>query len=287
MQLPVFLYSTRAYVFVAVFLQDKKGVFMDRWRACSALIKSIRLGREDDAVYWAVVLKGVTNPWFTMRRVVFSAGEDNVNLFTWKQLWEEFLSGQYDIARAAAMVAVSAQKCSWYTCNQGLDSIKKWLEASKRTGIPWSPELLKNEEDFLTWFLHEDLKVALPLSISALAEAKKDDTNFMEILEIGRKTIKDSVKYKDANGIAPIICWFFHGIVNEEVVLNENIIRKPEEEAMRDLASGNFRPVPSWALDGIHTSSGKDKRFAGTWQGIALMIRMGEKYGRLSPDLEI
>ena len=70
----------------------------------------------------------------------------------------------------------------------------------------------------------------------------------------------------------------------------QSALREPDEATFERLVvltevrlQASLEPVPSWALDGIHTS-GNDPRFAGSWEGCLNMCAMYERDGRLDPN---
>jgi len=281
------------YLFKEMDLKEEKVEIVKRTVVASALVKTIRLGLPKEAAYWATIAKEIFGGWYSMRRIVFSAGEDNLNFYVWRAVWEVFFDKRYNAAPIeAAYIAESAKRYGWYVFQEGRDSIRNWLTAHKmnksNSFLLCEEDIMENEVNFARWFLEgceKNIEETLKKCYEML-KARSISDIFDEALLILRRTIPDAVKYKDGNSASPLIFWYFHGMIDEEIEIDEDFYKKIEEVAIKDLEKNTVRKPPNWALDGRHTG-GYDWRFSGTWAGIEFMYKMGSKYNRLDPSLTL
>jgi hypothetical protein len=286
-------------------LRSFQGLFVeppepDPSEALSALIKSIRLRRTEDAVTWLLYLWRI--PQFkarAQRRVLIAAAEDNLSVGVIRRVSEwyntiervKFESAAREIARICATP-------NWWAQPGGQEYIYAWAKAEGGVRA-----LEGATEDFLyaAIFRHAEEKSlhnALTAFSALYARMRIVPHRVAELLHslssqgapvyAKRLTTLYAVNLRhigvDGNLAGQALYTAIEGVFADQVVPEPEAgeVRRSMALARENLAR---RPqIPAWALDGVHTGRYRDGRFAGTVRMMAACCRAYEHYGRLSID---
>jgi hypothetical protein len=266
----------------------------------SALMKAIRLQREEDACYWILaLLRGGQERGYLGRRCFGSACEDNLNIQAIEMGSELAKRPPKAELPYLQSVIASSRGPKWYWPMAKAYTIgrceayegQRVFESKTVDELETLCRVSLREQQFVPFFV-------------AYRELKKErERNFgivQELVDIGKASPIPEAR-RLAEAMAPHV-WQCTKRENNPVwqlvwILSEGPFEhsgKPVDlsGADRTIAAAEARwakkemeEVPGWALDGVHTS-GSDERFAGTWAGLRNCVAMFAKYGRLSPEDE-
>ena len=278
---------------------DRAGeVNQKRGAIVSALMKSIRLAREEDACYWLLaLLRGGQERSYLGRRCFGSSAEDSLSIQAMEMGSELARRPPKAELPYLQSVIASSRGPKWY-----------WQIGKAYTiGRCDAYEGQRVLEDKTVQELEQLCRVSLrdkqfvPFFV-AYRELKKERKRNMglvgELIEAGQASpIPEAhrlaaamaphlwqVSTKENNPVWQLVWILMHGPFpgsGDPVDLTgaAEVIARAEARWARP----NLEPVPSWALDGIHVT-GNDERFAGTWAGLRNMVAMYQRYGRLAPE---
>jgi hypothetical protein len=269
-----------------------------RGQIVSALMKAIRLAREEDAVYWMLaLLRGGQDRSYLGRRCFGSACEDNFNL--------QAIEMGAELARKPAEVELpflqsviaSSRGPKWYWPMAKAYTVGRCqpYEAPRvfeHTSVAELEALCREalrQRQFVPFFaayreLKRERKKNLGIVTELVALAKASPIEEARRLATAMAPHLWQCATRETNPVWQLVWILCEGPFpgsNAPVDLTgaEQTIARAEER----WGQAVLEPVPSWVLDGVHTS-GDDERFAGTWRGLRNMVAMYERYGRLSPE---
>ncbi len=282
---------------VAAWEAKLEAVLTRRGEVVSALMKSIRLQREADAVYWmkALLDSGVDRGYLG-RRCFGSACEDSLSLVAMEMGSGLVLrpSRRNDLPYFESVLA-SCRAVKWYTpvgSEYTLARCATW-EAPRVYRDKTDSELLEiattaldREDPLLLMQVHRELHarrrggfVFVDLLVAA---AQGRETPVQRLAALCARHRWLIVKW-ELNPVWQLIWVLCRGPFagSEDPVSLDGLDRLLTEVAQR-WEMPDLEPIPAWCLDGVHTV-GNDERFAGTWRGLRNMLAMYARYGRIDP----
>lgn len=267
--------------------------------AISAFIKSVRLRQTDDAVLWMTYLWQFPKDKERLKlRVLLEGGEDNLSLTVLEQISDWYGSPRRKSVEAA--VAEVIRLCAtrnWWAQHDGRQYIYAWREAEmfapsfKRFGLDDLFEVMhsaivdknmtKGLAAFNAVYGRRDFQPRILASMLLDWSEQYGGQQAQRLASVFDRHA--SRLWMDGNISGQAYYALIHGEFGEQVC--------PEVEAVQvDSAILHARErlkagitVPSHALDGVHTQSGSDRRFAGVVKFMSGCCRAYEHYGRLSP----
>lgn len=275
----------------------------------SALVKSIRLRRLDDAIYWLMYLfnsQSKEDRMFRLaRRLLVSSGEDGVSIPVMERvarnaphLWSK--EGASLMEFAAEVHRICAVPNWWDASTNGHKYINDYVVAYNR-GLYRTDFGLHIEEKESLLSKHvkdQDTASALYMYEALMAEESYPKERFCDLL----LALAALTGNKDAEALATIhktnkraMAWdsnmlgqalwclcgneFNHTHTIEKVMASD--VRASLDRARE--AWKTPEPIPEWCCDGIHCG-GYDRRFAGTVTDMYAMCSAFNQYGRLDPQ---
>lgn len=270
------------------------------WEAISAFIKSIRLRYPAEALLWLVYLwQHPKERSRLQRRILLCSGEDNLSVEVIEKVaaWHAG-PRRTSLDAAATEVLRICGTANWWAQPDGREYIYAWRRTEKLAreykGIE-TPVLIKAMESAIQT---KQLTHGLAAFNALYARKGFNSAGFAgHLLDWAAKYGGDQAKrlagvysqhnatiWLDGNISGQAYYALIHGNFGEQ---SDPEVSPDEVSAMLSQAAKSLQggvAVPSWTLDGVHTRSGSDKRFAGVIKSMCGCCRAYEHFGRLSPE---
>ncbi len=282
---------------VAAWEAKLEAVLTQRRQVVSALMKSIRLQREADTLYWmkALLDSGVDRGYLG-RRCFGSACEDSLSL-TAMELGSELArrpSRRNDLPYFESVLA-SCRGLKWYwpvgveytLCRcVAWEAQRAYRDKTENGLLEIAARALDREDPLLLMQIHRECHArrrggyALLDLLVAAAQGRETPVQRLAALCARHRWLIVKWELNPAWQLIWVLCRGpFAG--SEDPVCLDGLDPLLTEAAQR-WEMPDLEPIPAWSLDGVHTV-GNDERFAGTWRGLRNMLFMYERYGRLDP----
>jgi hypothetical protein len=264
----------------------------------SALMKAIRLQREEDAVYWVLaLLRGGQERGYLGRRCFGSACEDNFNLQALEMGSELAKRPPKAELPYLQSVIASSRGSKWYWPMAKAYTIAR-CEAYENQQRVFEDKTVEELEELCRVSLRQQQFVPFFVAYRELKKERQRNAGIVnELIEVGKASPMPEAR-RLAAATAPhtwqcirrennpiwMLVWILSEGPFEGMSAPVDLTGADQTIAAAEARWGkkDLEPVPSWALDGVHTT-GSDERFAGTWAGLRNCVAMYAKYGRLSP----
>ncbi|MDR3718881.1 MAG: hypothetical protein P4K98_08770 [Bryobacteraceae bacterium] len=274
-------------------------------QALSALVKSIRVRRAADAVYWLLYLDGFPEPqhrFRTARRLLIGAAEDGHSIAVMEKVLRQFPRISKPKAELHELVAEAVRICKvpnwWHPSTGGPDYIYSGMIGRRQLSYLQGEKSLAAMTAMLERGIAEQDKASALAAAMGLSDGKVGATKQAELIltfakkyqhPLAERLAKVHLGAKSAlSGDYNFLCqaaWMMAGGVSPVADLYEPVTEE-EVAALIDQAVERWerpRPIPGWCCDGTH-SAGNDVRFMGTWHHMYAVCRAFEHYGRVDPD---
>jgi len=278
-------------------------------QALSGLVKSLRIRRLEDAVYWLVYLESFQGRQYrfrTTRRLLIGSAEDGHSIVVMERVAERFWKISKPQAELANLVAEAVRICklpNWWSPDSGgpeyiyqsLIGQRMWRYRSwDRTVDTLGTEIQKAIKD-----KNPAMALGGVMAFTDVQEtfgATKQAQFLLQLAEsighdLAARLCKIHLSAKSAlSGDNNFLCqaaWMMAGGVSPvaEKILP---VTAPECGDLLDRARErwiNPQPIPRWCLDGIH-SAGDDPRFMGMLEQMIQVVNAFKYYGRVDPSDE-
>lgn len=278
-------------------------------QALSGLVKSLRVRRLDDAVYWLVYLdtfKGAHFRFRTARRLLVGSAEDGHSLAVMERVGECFSRLRKPQAALTDLVAEAVRICKlpnwWHPDSGGHDYIYQSLVGQRRWWYKrWdhTTRTLQTEIQQAIEERHVAMAVGGVMAFADVHETFGSTKQAAFLLQIAENIGHDlaarlctvHLSAKSAlSGDNNFLCqaaWMMAGGVSP---VAETILPVTAAEC-GDLLNRaterwkNPQPIPRWCLDGVH-SAGDDPRFMGCLPEMWAVCKAFQHYGRVDPTDE-
>ena len=268
-------------------------------------MKSIRLRRLDDAIYWLTYLYTFNDPrhrFRTARRILIGSAEDGHSLAVMERAVDSFrrIGGLQTSLENLAIGLVRICKLPnwWHPITGGHDYIYHGMLGERQL---WQLRTERSPEDFMSMMgraiVDQDRAKALAATLG-FTDCRLGSTRQAEfMLECAKKA-----DHKEAQRLAMVhlnaksalssdnnfICqsaWMLAGGISPvsdviETVHFDEVVELLEKAKER---WKNPKPIPGWCCDGVH-SAGNDMRFMGAWPHMNAVCRAFSHYGRVDPE---
>jgi hypothetical protein len=274
-------------------------------QALSAMVKSIRLRRVEDAIYWLMYLDTFTEPesrFRTARRMLIGSAEDGHSIAVMEKVVDSFKrinklhSGIEELA--AELVRICKVPNWWNPSTGGHDYIYHGMVAQRQL---WQLGMERSTENFTNMLVQaivEQDKAKVLTAAMGFSQCRVGGTKQAQfVLECGKKA-----DHKDAQRLATVhlsartalasdnnfICqaaWQLAGGVSPVADVIEPV-HWSEVLELLERAKERWKdpkPIPGWCVDGLH-SAGNDARFMGVWPRMYAVCRAYSHYGRVQPE---
>jgi SWIM zinc finger len=276
-------------------------------QALSALVKSIRLRRVEDAVYWLAYLDTFKEPqsrFRTARRILIGSAEDGHSISVMEKVVDSFKRISNAQSKLEELATEIVRICNvpnwWNPSTGGHDYIYYGIVAERQL---WQLKMERNSENFMNMvvqaIIEQDKAKALAAAMG-FTEARFGGTKQAEfMLECAKKAdhklaarlamvhLKAKGALSSDNNFICQSAWMLAGGQSPVAEVIEPVHSSEVLELLKK-ARGRWKdpkPIPGWCCDGVH-SSGNDVRFMGAWQHMYAVCNAFKHYGRVSPDDE-
>ncbi len=271
--------------------------------AISALIKTTRLRLPSDAIDWFMYLWKIPKERPRVkRRILLMSGEDNVSFGVIERVGEWYGSSQRASMEAAATEVLRiCQTQNWWAQRDGREYLYAWRIAEisppdfrsiSLAGLievmgraVKQRDLLRGLAAFYAVYERKDFRpqqLARHLLEWASESGNPQAMRLAQVFSRHAQTL-----WTDSNISGQAYYSLLHGEFGEQGVppeISPEIVVQSIQNSIERLQT----PIeaPSFALDGIHTRSGKDARFSGVVRHMAAACKAYEHFGRLHPSDE-
>ena len=276
-------------------------------QALSGLVKSIRLRRVEDAVYWLVYLDMFKEPqsrFRTARRILIGSAEDGHSISVMEKVVDSFRKISKVATPLEELAAEVVRICKvpnwWHPNTGGHDYIYHGMIGER---LLWQLGMEPSSENFMNMLaqaiVEQDKAKALAAAMG-FSQCRLGGTKQAEFtLECAKRA-----DHKQAARLAMVhlrakgalstdnnfICqsaWMLVGGASpvadmiDPVHLSEavDLIEKAGERWK------DPKLIPGWCCDGVH-SAGNDVRFMGAWHHMYAVCKAFSHYGRVDPEDE-
>ncbi|MDT8071041.1 MAG: hypothetical protein ROO76_23030 [Terriglobia bacterium] len=277
-------------------------------QALSALVKSLRLRRNEDAVYWLVYLDKFTEREFrfrTARRLLIGSAEDGHSIAVMEAVSDNFRvlcrRGETSVADLATeAVRICKVPCWWDPSTGGPDYIYSGMIGQRELAYSALPRTPENMIKLIERGLEEKKKTTALAGVMGLSDARMGSTKQAEaILGLAKKYrhplaealahihLRSKSALSGDNNFLCQAAWLMAGGVTPVADAIEPVTANEVAQMLDDANERwkNPEPIPRWCVDGFH-SAGDDVRFAGMWHHMYAVCKAFEFYGRVDPNDE-
>jgi len=278
-------------------------------QALSALVKSIRIRRVEEAVYWLVYLdtfKDAQYRFRTARRLLIGSAEDGHSVAVMEKIVGKFWKLSKPQGDLIDLVAEALRICKlpnwWHPDSGGPDYIYQSLIGQRRWFYKrWDHDLTTLQSEIAKALAETDRAMALGammalVNVRPTFGATKQAEFLLECAErmghgLAARLCRVHLSAKSAlSGDNNFLCqaaWMLAGGVSP---VAEEILQVTADECHELLERAKERwknpePIPRWCCDGLHCA-GDDPRFAGLLPEMWAVCRAYQHYHRVDPDDE-
>jgi hypothetical protein len=279
-------------------------------QALSGMVKSIRLRRPEDAVYWLLYLDSAKfredkkYHYRLARRILIEAAEDGHSLAVMEKVVSNFRKNSAMSTGILHLIADVLRICKvpnwWHPSTNGHDYMysalvgyRKWLY------LGWDHKEATLKKHLETAIADQDKFMALGavLSFDALKESVTSTKQAEYVLDLAKAANNDNAKMlaefhlKERSALSGdnnYLCqavWMLAGGNSPVASTIEPVLFGECVEAY-DKAVERWKspkPIPEWCCDGTHCA-GNDHRFQGVWLDMYAVCKAYNQYGRVDPS---
>ena len=278
-------------------------------QALSGLVKSLRVRRVEDAVYWLTYLHGFKEKqhrFRTARRLLIGSVEDGLSIRVMEQVRDKFSEIGKPDSELLHWVAEAVRICKlpnwWHPESGGPDYIYQSLVGERAWRYKaWDHKLPTLQNEIQKAIEEKDRALALGgvTAFGTVQEAFGATKQAQFLLQLAENTGNDlaarlcnlhlsaKTALSSDNNFLCMATWMMAGGVSHvaETILPVSV---GECYALLEQARHqwqNPQPIPRWCCDGIHCA-GDDPRFMGCLPEMYAVCKAFEHYGRVHPDDE-
>ena len=275
----------------------------------SGLVKSLRIRRLEEAVYWLVYLDTFKEPAYrfrTARRLLIGSAEDGHSIAVMEKMRERFGTLNKPQAQLIDLVREAVRICKlpnwWHPDSGGPDYVYRSMVGQRRWWYrSWDHTAATLLREIQIAVEQKDPAMALG-GVMAFADVRETfgATKQAEYLlrlaqsirhDLAGRLCKIHLSAKSAlSGDNNFLCqaiWMMGGGVSP---IAETILPVTAAECGELLDKArerwkNPQPIPRWCCDGVH-SAGSDTRFMGSFDQMIQVVNAFQHYGRIDPSDE-
>jgi len=273
-------------------------------QALSALVKSIRLRRVEDALYWLIYLdtfKDKASRFRTARRILIGSAEDGHSVAVMEKLADQFSALarlETDVLHLAAEVVRICKVPNWWHPDSGGPDYIYHGMLGHRMMQQWSRENTEQLKQVVIDAIDGKDKaraLAAVMGWEVTGFGKTDQALFLQLLavernhELANRLTDVHLRAKSAlssdNNFLCQAAWMMAGGESPVALSIEPVLITEVTELLDRVREKwkNPQPIPGWCCDGVH-SAGQDERFMGMWFHMYGVCKAFEKYGRVDPS---
>ncbi len=274
-------------------------------QALSGLVKSLRIRRVEDAVYWLMYLDTfpeAQHRFRTARRLLIGSAEDGHSVAVMERVSSVFRALSKPSADLSLLVAEAIRICKlpnwWDPRTGGPDYLYSSLVGQRYMIYSSTERSLTAMTRLIEQAIDEQNTALAMAGVQGLVEANVTSSVQAELLKslaqqtqhaLAERLVDVHLKAKtplsgDNNFISQAL-WMMAGGVSP---IAEAAVAVSEQEVQEMLESARERwknpsPIPTWCCDGVHCA-GNDLRFAGMLPLMFAVCLAYEHYGRVDPQ---
>lgn len=278
-------------------------------QALSALVKTIRLRKVDEAIYWLLYLNNCKQDggrFRVARRLLIGSAEDGHSISVMERVSRNFPHlcdlNTHVIELAAEVVRICTVPNWWDSATNGRDYIRAGMTANR---LAWLYSEGGDSIDMQLKGLEDGVKESNPIkAMTSLEKMVKDNTmsrtNIAKYLlllsdkfdnDAARRLVNIHLTHRsalsgDCNFIGQAVWWLAGG--NSPLLNGIGVVTAGEVKALLSTQWAKLAkpdPIPVWCCDGIHCS-GIDRRFAGIWHDMMAVCNVFDKFGDMPTSRE-
>jgi hypothetical protein len=275
-------------------------------QALSALVKSIRIRRLEDAVYWLVYLDGFKGPHYrfrTGRRLLIGSAEDGHSVAVMENIVGKFWKQTKPQAHVIDLVSEIVRICKlpnwWHPASGGPEYIfssligqriwlyKNWDRTASTVQNEIGKAIAETNRAMAIGAVMAFADVRPTFGATKQAEFLLQCAERMEH-DLAARLCRVHLSARSAlSGDNNFLCQAAWMMAGGESPVAEKILPVTADECCELLERAKERwkkpePIPRWCCDGTH-SSGDDPRFAGMLPEMWAVCRAFQHYQRLDP----
>lgn len=281
-------------------------------QALSALVKSIRIRRVEDAIYWLVYLdtfkqKDRSTRFRVARRLLIGSAEDGLSIAVMEKTSSKFAHlcklDTHIIELAAEVVRICKVSNWWHPSTNGHPYIHECMIAARRRGLYHEAENLSLKEKLKgldEGVMEKDVRKAMLMFDALMEHEGFTRAGLCEELmgladQVGcvqaQRLLAIHAKHKgplsgDANFLGQALWWMVGGNFPVENTIYPVMSAEVKEHLQRAVERWkNPNPIPEWCCDGIHCG-GTDRRYSGMIQDMDALCHAYLYYGNVDPENE-
>ncbi len=276
-------------------------------QALSGMVKSIRLRRPEEAIYWLVYLDTFKEPqhrFRTARRILIASAEDGHSIAVMEHVVDSFKRISKAEAGLEELAAEVLRICKvpnwWHPSTGGHDYIYSGMLGHRAFAYLSRTITAESLERLIEQGIEEKAKPTALAGVMGLSEIRMGASKQAEmVLALAKRNRHDlaerltqvhlrarSALSSDNNFLCQA-AWMLAG-GNSPVADALHPVTSAEVSGQVEKARARWKdpqPIPGWCCDGVH-SAGNDVRFMGTWEHMNAVCRAFSHYGRVDPEDE-
>lgn len=276
-------------------------------QALSGLVKSIRIRKVDDGIYWLLYLDSFKEPQYrfrTARRLLIGSAEDGHSIPVMEKVADGFWKMSKPQCELIKLVAEIIRICKlpnwWHPDSGGPNYIYSSLVGQRAWLYKrWDRKLTTLQREIQNAIEEKNRAMAIG-GVMAFADLEETfgATKQAEFLlqqaedmghDLAARLCRVHLSAKSAlSGDNNFLCqavWMMAGGVSPIAESIESVTAEECHELLERAKKRwqNPQPIPRWCCDGIH-SAGDDPRFTGMLPEMWTVCRAFQHYGRLDPN---
>jgi hypothetical protein len=276
-------------------------------QALSGMVKSIRLRRVEDAVYWLMYLDTFKDSQYrfrTARRILIGSAEDGHSISVMEHVVDSFRRISSVQASLEELVAEVVRICKvpnwWHTSTGGHDYIYSGMLGRRKLAYLSGTLTTESLLQFIKQGIDKKEKATALAGVMGLSEIRMGASKQAELVsalakrnghELAERLTEVHLSARaalssDNNFLCQGVWMLAGGTSPVADVLHP--VTGAEVSELIEKAKARWKapqPIPGWCCDGVH-SAGKDVRFMGTWHHMNAVCRAFSHYGRVDPEDE-
>jgi hypothetical protein len=268
-------------------------------------VKSLRLRRIEDAVYWLVYLdtfREASSRFRIARRLLIGSAEDGHSIEVMETVGANFPQLARQRTDLLYLAAEALRICKlpnwWHPKSGGKDYIYSGLLAERKLLHYAGHHTLDNMTHMIDRGVAEQDKVSAIAGVIGLSHARLSATKQAELLAsiaakanhpLAERLVQVHLRAKSAlssdNNLLCQAAWMMAGGRSPIAEASDPVFATEVFDLVENAREQwkHPEPIPRWCCDGLH-SAGDDVRFMGVWFHMYAACLAFELYGRLDPQ---
>jgi len=269
------------------------------------MVKSIRLRRPEEAIYWLVYLDTFKEPqhrFRTARRILIGSAEDGHSISVMEQVVESFRrisKTQADLEELATEVLRICKVPNWWhPSTGGHDYIYSGMLGHRTLAYLSRTNKAESVQRLIEQSIEEKAKPTALAGVMGLSEIRMGASKQAEFVsdlakrnkhDLAERLTQVHLRARSAlssdNNFLCQAAWRLAGGNSPVADVHHPVTGAEVSELIEKARAGwgDPQPIPGWCCDGVH-SAGNDVRFMGTWEHMNAVCRAFSHYGRVDPE---